>query len=281
MKIVVTGSKGMLGTDVVERLRSDNEIIEVDVDIYDITDKGVIDYLVKKDPDFIFHLAAFTDVDGAEEEKDVARKVNVKGTENIVRVCKKKNIPLLFISTDYVFDGKKDSPYIESDKTNPICFYGETKVEGEKLVKETLDKFFIVRTSWLFGKNGRNFVDTITSLSEKKSSIKVVDDQTGSPTYTGDFASSLEKFPGSEDYGIYHITNSNFCTWFEFAKKIISLLGHKTEVLPQDSEQLERPARRPLNSVLDNSLFEERFKFRMPTWEDALIRYLTNNKLDR
>jgi dTDP-4-dehydrorhamnose reductase len=279
VKIVITGSRGMLGTDVLERLKDNNEIMEVDVDIFDITDRGVINYLIDREPEFIFHLAAFTDVDRAEKEKDVAYRVNVKGTENIIQVCRKRMIPLLFISTDYVFDGKKESPYREDDKTNPLCFYGKTKAEAEKLIKEALHKFFIVRTSWLFGKNGSNFVDTIISLSEKENSIKAVDDQTGSPTYTRDLALSLERFLRSEDYGIYHITNRNFCTWFEFAKKIVSMLGRDTEVLPQNSEQLKRPALRPPNSTLDNSLFEQKFKFRMPTWEDALCRYITNKKL--
>lgn len=280
MKIVVTGSKGMLGTDVVERLRDKNEIIEVDVDKYDITDEGVINYLIEREPDFIFHLAAFTDVDGAEVEKDNAYRINVKGTENIAKVCRNRDIPILFISTDYVFDGRKDKPYMEDDKTNPICFYGKTKAEGEKLIREKLDKFFVVRTSWLFGENGRNFVDTISSLSEKEGSIKVVDDQSGSPTYTFDLALSLEKFLRSEDYGIYHITNRNSCTWFQFAKKIVAILGHKTRVIPQNSEQLERKAPRPSNSILDNSLFEQKFQMRMPTWEDALSRYLTSTRFE-
>ncbi len=281
MRIVITGSKGMLGYDLVERLKTRYVIIGFDLDDFDIVDGDVIDYISKQKPDFLFHLAAYTNVDKAEEERERVHNVNVNGVRNIAMACKAMDIPMVFISTDYIFDGTKETPYTEDDYPKPINYYGETKSEGEKLITKLLKKLFIVRTSWLFGKNGKNFVKTITSIPMKKESIEVVDDQYGSPTYTRDLAVSLELFLQSEQYGIYHITNRGSCSWFDFAKMIVLLSGKKTTVIPIKSDVLMRPARRPQNSVLDNLLFEKRFKYRMPTWDDALRRYLIEDRCQK
>ena len=278
MRIVITGSKGMLGYDLVERLKTRYVIIGLDLDDFDIVDGDVIDYISIQKPDFLFHLAAYTSVDKAEEERERVYNVNVNGAKNIAMACKAMDIPMVFISTDYIFDGTKETPYTEDDYPRPINYYGETKSEAEKLITKLLKKVFIVRTSWLFGKNGKNFVKAITSLPMKKESIEVVDDQYGSPTYTRDLAVSLEMFLQSEQYGIYHITNRGSCSWFDFAKMIVLLSGKKTTVIPIKSDVLMRPARRPQNSVLDNLLFEKRFKYRMPTWDDALRRYLIEDR---
>jgi dTDP-4-dehydrorhamnose reductase len=281
MRIVITGSKGMLGYDLVERLKMRYVIIGFDLDDFDIVDGDVIGYISKQKPDFLFHLAAYTNVDKAEEERKRVYNVNVNGVRNIAMACKAMDIPMVFISTDYIFDGTKETPYTEDDYPKPINYYGETKSEGEKLITKSLKKFFIVRTSWLFGKNGKNFVKTITSIPMKKESIEVVDDQYGSPTYTRDLAVSLELFLQSEQYGIYHITNRGSCSWFDFAKMIVLFSGRKTTVIPIKSDVLMRPAKRPQNSVLDNLLFEKRFKYRMPTWDDALRRYLIEDRCQK
>lgn len=281
MRIVVTGSDGMLGCDLTLRLRGRHSVIGVDIDDIDIVNKDVIDYLIGLKPDFIFHLAAYTNVDKAESERERAHNINVCGTENIVNACKRLNIPLVFISTDYVFDGKKETSYNVNDNPDPINFYGETKKGGEEIITTMLKRYFIVRSSWLFGRNGKNFVKTITSLAQSKENIQVVDDQCGSPTYTRDIVVSLEKFLSSEKFGIYHITNSGTCSWCDFAKKIVLLSGKKTAIIPIKSENLTRAAKRPRNSVLNNSLFEARFNYRMPTWEDALERYLSETDSDQ
>ena len=278
MRIVVTGSKGMLGYDLVRKLKKDNDVVEIDIGVCDICDKSVIGFLVERKPEFVFHLAAFTDVDKAESEREKVLRINVSGTENIVTLCKRLDIPIVFLSTDYVFDGSKVTPYNEHDKRSPINFYGETKVKGEKIVIDMLEKFFIVRTSWLFGQNGKNFVKTIISLSERNESINVVDDQYGSPTYTVDLSVSLAMFLRSEKYGIYNITNRNSCSWFGFAQKIISFSGKQTEIIPSKSKDIKRQARRPHNSVLDNSFFEKNFDHRMPEWEEALGRYMSDER---
>ena len=280
MKILITGSKGMLGYDLVKRLRTDHTIIGIDIDNFDIVDKRVVDYIEHEKPDIIFHLAAFTNVDEAEVKKEKAYSINVKGTENIAEAAKQLDIPIVFISTDYVFDGSKDSPYNETDVTNPINFYGKTKKIAEEIVKSTLEKYFIIRTSWLFGKNGKNFVETIIKHAKEKDRIDVVDDQLGSPTYTFDLSASLALLVNSGQYGIYHITNSGKCSWYDFARKIVKILRLQTSIVPIKSHKLERLAKRPRNSVLNNNLFIKRFNHRMPDWDNALKRYLIDTSKD-
>jgi len=274
MKIVITGSEGMLGYDV-KGLKRKHTLLCIDIDNFDIADSKIVDYLLEEKPEFIYHLAAYTNVDRAETERDEARAANIKGTKNIVKACQRLDIPVLFISSDYVFDGTKEAPYIETDSPNPINFYGSTKKQGEDIIKNTLTKFFIVRTSWLFGKNGKNFVKTIKNIANLRKRIEIVNDQYGAPTYTKDLAYALEMFIPSKRYGIYHITNSGKTNWFNYAKTIVSLYKNKTEITPVSSTKFKRPAKRPFNSLLDNSLFEQTFNYRMPSWKDALNRYLT------
>ena len=264
----------MLGIDLIQQLDKKHEVIGFDIDEVDVRKAEATAYVLREKPEFVFHLAAYTQVDRAEEEKEIAFGINVGGTQNVVNACKYLNAPLLFISTDYIFDGKKAAPYLETDDPHPINLYGNTKREAEKIVMDELDRWFIVRTSWLFGTHGKNFVTAIRRLAMEKDYLEVVDDQRGTPTYTKDLARALELFVDASSYGIYHITNKGNCTWFDFAREIIALTGSTAGVRPVASEKMKRQARRPANSVLDTKQFEEQFHYHMPTWQDALKRYL-------
>lgn len=280
MKILVTGARGMLGSDLVQQLSGKHHVIAVDVEEVDVTKEEMTAFMVQESPGFVFHLAAYTQVDRAEDEAELAAAINVEGTRNVVSGCKSMNIPLLFVSTDYVFDGKGIVPYVETDDPNPINVYGRTKREAEKIIIDELSRWFIVRTGWLFGTHGKNFVDTIIHLATERDHLEVVDDQQGTPTYTRDLAHALELFIEDPGYGTYHIANKGNCTWFDFANEIVSLTGAAVGVRPVSSEEMGRPARRPAYSVLDTSLFEDHFGYRMPTWRDGLRRYLEERSGD-
>lgn len=268
----------MLGTDLCALLRTNNiEVLEWDLPCHDITDvKKTIAQIKRLVPDRIIHLAAYTDVDGCEKEKAKAYAVNVQGTWAVVIGAKEADIPLLLISTDYVFDGEKEKPYLEDDSTNPINYYGLTKVQSEQIVKSKLKKFFIVRTSWLFGKAGKNFIQTILEIAKEKETIEVVNDQQGSPTYTVDLAHAVFKVIQSDFWGIYHITNTGVCSWFEFAQEIIKQVGLKNKVVPITSNQLKRVAKRPKLSTLNNHNYIKTFDEFLRPWREALAQYLKN-----
>lgn len=277
MKYLVTGVNGQLGYDVVLELKkrgvnSDN-IIALDRDSMDITDdKSVNKIFNEYKPDVVFHCAAWTNVELAEDEYDNAYKVNVMGTKNIVNACKKNNSKLIYISTDYVFDGTKEGLYETDDKTNPINAYGKTKYLGEV---ETLkyDKAFIVRVSWVFGINGKNFVKTMLKLSETKKELGVVCDQIGSPTYTVDLAKVLVDMSQTEKYGIYHATNSGFTSWSDFARYIFE--SNNIEMVVNDVKTIDykTKSKRPLNSKLSkDSLTNNGFDL-LPDWKNAVDRY--------
>ena len=225
-KVLITGAQGMLGQDLVPILEDESyEIIETNRELLDVTDyDSVKQSLEKNKPDIVIHCAAYTNVDGAENDLETATKINALGTENLAHVCAESNITLIYISTDYVFDGGKKELYLPDDKTNPINNYGKTKLEGENAVQKYCKKHYIVRTSWLYGHYGKNFVETMISLSDKLE-LKVVDDQTGCPTWTVELANGianlLEKMP---DYGIYHICGSGETSWYGFAKEIFKLI---------------------------------------------------------
>ena len=265
MRILVTGARGMLGRDLCPLLRErQHEVIEWDLPDHDITAvSSTISEVTKLKPNAIFHLAACTDVDGSEKNRAEAYKVNTLGTWTVALAARDSKADLIYISTDYVFDGAKQAPYIENDGTRPLNYYGATKLLGEQAIVRDARKHYICRTSWLFGPHGRNFVDTILRLAKEKETIEVVEDQRGSPTFTQDLATALVMLPGSRQYGVYHVSNSGICTWFEFAREIIRMAGLKTVVKPTTSDKYVRPARRPGYSVLDNGLFEARFKHRL------------------
>lgn len=270
MKILVTGANGMLGQDLCPMLEDEDfEVIETDIHNLDITNlKQVEDVLKKESPDFVIHCAAYTNVDKAEEEKDLANKINVVGTENLAKVCAKNKITLVYISTDYVFDGKKPTPYTHKDKTNPINHYGFTKCEGEKLVQKYCSKYYITRTSWLYGHHGKNFVETMISFSDKPE-LKVVNDQFGCPTWTVELCNGiLELIKDEAEYGIYHICGSEKTTWYEFAKEIFSNLNLNVNIQPCTTEDFPRQAKRPMNSEMDNEKICRNWKLALKDYLD-------------
>ena len=269
MKILITGSKGMLGSDIVQEFK-DFHLYAFGKSELDITKKSQIQkYFRKINPDIVINSAAYTDVDGSEANRKEALKANALAVRNIAMMCKKIDAALVHFSTDYVFDGKNKHGFRENDKKNPINYYGCTKSIGEDYIRKITKKYFIIRSSWLFGKNGKNFVQAIIKKSNE-AEIKVVNDQAGSPTYTKDLAKAAKEIILNYDYGIYHITNGGTCTWFEFAQEILKNINSKTKTVPITSEELGRPAKRPKCSILINT----KFKNELPFWSIALKRYL-------
>jgi dTDP-4-dehydrorhamnose reductase len=274
--ILVTGVNGQLGFDVVKELNRRNiECIGIDKAELDITDGDAVnEYILKLKPECVVHCAAYTAVDKAEDEVEVCYKVNVHGTENIAKACKLVDAKMIYISTDYVFDGKGDVPFEVDGNIEPLSTYGKTKFEGEVKVKEILDKYFIVRISWVFGINGNNFIKTMIRLGKEKESLNVVGDQIGSPTYTFDLAPLLCDMAESEKYGVYHATNEGFCSWAEFATEIMKKENLDCKINSIPTSEYPTKAVRPFNSRLSKkSLMDNEFN-PLPSWEDALDRYL-------
>lgn len=276
MKIIVTGSNGQLGTDVAAELSAKgHEVIGADLPETDITDELQINELIgSSNADAVIHCAAFTNVDLAETERELCKKINVDGTLNIARACKKHDIKMLYISTDYVFSGEGEEAFETCSPKSPCNFYGESKLGGEIAVTDNCDKYFIVRISWVFGENGKNFVKTMLRLSEERESLTVVCDQTGSPTYTKDLSKLLCNMIETEKYGIYHATNEGYCSWAEFAAEIMKLSGASTKIIPIPSSEYKSAAVRPSNSRLSKKSLDENGFDRLPSWKDALKRYL-------
>lgn len=274
-KILVTGVKGQLGYDVVKEAKKRGiTAVGVDIEEMDITDAKQCEAVIKADHyDAVVHCAAWTAVDKAEDMVDVCRKVNAAGTENIARVCAELDIPLMYFSTDYVFDGTGERPWETDDERHPLNVYGLTKYEGE-LAVEKLKKFFIIRIAWVFGQNGSNFIKTMLRLGKERGSVSVVNDQVGSPTYTYDLAKLVMDMIVTDRYGIYHATNEGECSWYEFACEIFKQAGMDVEVTPVDSSAFPAKAKRPANSRMNKAKLDENGFDRLPTWQDALSRYL-------
>ena len=268
MKILVTGANGMLGQDLCPILEDfGHEVVETDVQDLDITNfERVLEVLSNENPDTVVHCAAYTNVDKAEEDLSTARLINSTGTENLAKVCGQKDITLVYISTDYVFDGEGSIPLKPSAKPAPINNYGLTKLEGEEFVKEYCKKYFITRTSWLYGHHGKNFVETMLSLSDKPE-LKVVDDQVGCPTWTVELSNGIVKLLGGENYGTYHVCGSGQTSWYGFAKEVFELSGVSINLIPCKTEEFPRPAKRPHYSVMDNGKI-------CRDWKSALRDYL-------
>lgn len=276
MRVLVKGVKGQLGYDVMNELaKRGYEGVGVDVDEMDITDARKVDEVITKaQVDKVVHCAAYTAVDAAEDNVELCRRVNAEGTENIAKVCKRLDLPMVYLSTDYVFDGEGERPWEPDDERDPLNVYGQTKYEGELAVERNLDKYFIVRIAWVFGVNGKNFIKTMLNLAQNHDTITVVDDQVGSPTYTYDLARLLVDMIETEKYGRYHATNEGLCTWYEFAKEIFRQAGVDVKVVPVTSEQFQAKARRPHNSRMNKDKLEAMGFQRLPSWQDALSRYL-------
>lgn len=278
-RYLITGFKGQLGYDIVRELenRGEFEYKALDVDKMDITNRDQVLEVVKEyQPDVIFHCAAWTAVDKAEEEEEKVQKINVEGTKNLVDASLEVDAKIIYMSTDYVFDGKKEGYYKEEDSVNPMSVYGRTKYEGEEEVRKN-PKHFITRISWVFGINGNNFIKTMLRLAETHEEVTVVDDQVGSPTYTVDLAKLLVEMASTEKYGTYHVNNDGYCSWAEFAKYIFESNHKSTKVIPVTTEEYIKnagpQAYRPRNSKLSKEKLVEKGFEMLPSWQDATDRY--------
>lgn len=280
MKVLVTGCRGQLGQDVCKRLAAlDVEYDGVDIDDFDLTDAEETERcVVRSRPDAIIHCAAYTAVDKAEEASDLCFSVNEKGTFNLAKAAADLGTKIVYLSTDYVFDGAGSLPHKEEDPTNPLNVYGASKLAGERAILSQTERCFIVRTSWVFGIHGRNFVETMLRLGEQRDSVSVVCDQIGSPTYTVDLARLLCSMIFTEKYGIYHAANEGFCSWYDLACRTMELAGRPCRVLPINSAEYPTKAKRPLNSRLSKDKLTENGFERLPPWQDALERFLKERK---
>ena len=279
MRVFVTGVKGQLGYDVMNELEKQGlEGIGVDIDEMDITDADQVNKVIKEAaPDAVIHCAAYTAVDAAEDNEEICRKVNAQGTENIAKVCEELDIKMMYISTDYVFDGQGTEPW-QPDCTayKPLNVYGQTKLEGEPAVSSNLERYFIVRIAWVFGVNGKNFIKTMLNVGKTHDTVRVVSDQIGTPTYTYDLARLLVDMIDTDKYGYYHATNEGgYISWYDFTCEIFKQAGYTTNVVPVSTEAYGlSKAARPFNSRLDKSKLVEAGFTPLPTWQDALSRYL-------
>ena len=276
MKILVTGASGQLGFDLVKELNSrGHEVIGVGSKELNITDsEAVFSKLSEMKPDAVMHCAGYTTVDLAEDEKERCDIVNRAGTENIACACAEIGTKLLFLSTDYVFAGNGEKPWEPDDKAQPLNTYGMSKYLGEEAVRKYVDRHFIVRISWLFGVNGKNFVKTMLRLGAEREQLTVVCDQIGSPTYTVDLSRLLADMIVTDKYGTYHASNEGYCSWHEFACAIMEKAGLKAKVLPVTSAEYPAKAKRPFNSRMSKDKLTENGFARLPHWQDALDRYL-------
>lgn len=277
MRILVTGVKGQLGHDVVnECAKRGIETVGVDIEEMDITDaESVRRVITESNVDAVIHCAAWTAVDAAEDNEETCRRVNAQGTENIAKVCRDLDLKLMYISTDYVFDGQGERPWEPDDERHPLNVYGQTKYEGELAVEKYVKKFFIVRIAWVFGVNGKNFIKTMLRVGKERGAVSVVMDQVGSPTYTYDLARLLVDMIQTDRYGRYHATNEGLCSWYEFACEIFRQAGLDVKVTPlTTAEYGAAKAVRPFNSRMDKSKLKANGFEPLPTWQDALGRYL-------
>ena len=276
LKFMVTCLIGQLGHDVIIKLKEMNfNVFAPRRDEFDLTNKDQVKkYIIKEKPDVIVHCAAYTAVDKAEDEKDLCYSVNVEGTIAVAEAAKEIKAKVVYISTDYVFDGLGQKPHSEDKETNPINYYGCTKEQGEKIIRELINRHFIVRTSWVYGSNGNNFVKTMLKLAESRNEINVVSDQIGAPTYTKDLADFIVNLVQTNNYGTYHGVNEGYCSWHEFAKSIFEKSGIDTKVNPISSDDYPTKAKRPLNSRLSKEKTTIAGFDRMPHWEDALTRFI-------
>lgn len=291
MRVLVTGINGQLGYDVVKELQNRNHTpIGVDREDMDLTSPEQIKECIQNvKPEVIIHCAAYTAVDAAEDNEELCRRVNALAVKDIAECAKELDIPMIYISTDYVFNGKKGietedkmsnkdnyKEYLENDNTNPVNLYGKTKLEGELYVRELLEKYYIVRISWVFGENGNNFIDTMLRLSKDRSELNVIDDQIGSPTYTKDLAPLLVDMIETDKYGIYHATNDGFCSWYEFAREIFNIANIDITVNSILTSQYPTRAARPINSKMSKQKLIDNGFSKLRSWNDALKDYIPN-----
>jgi dTDP-4-dehydrorhamnose reductase len=275
MRVLIAGSRGLLGTDITPILGASFDVTSVDIEEWDITDRKAGEARLEEyRPDVVLNLAAYTDVDGCEDNPELAQKVNAEAAGTVADLCASRKTKLVHISTDYVFDGRKKTPYREDDLTNPVSIYGKSKLAGEQRILGRDPSFLVVRAQWLYGKGGVNFITKVTKLGRERPAIDVVDDQRGCPTYARDLGEPLKRLIERDCSGIYHVTNSGSCTWYEFAREIFSILRLPAEVRPTTSENLQRKAVRPSYSVFDCSRLQRDTGVIMRSWHEALREYL-------
>ncbi|MBE7706540.1 MAG: dTDP-4-dehydrorhamnose reductase [Cyanobacteria bacterium SIG30] len=270
MRILVTGSTGLLGQELCPMLEREGwQFWATNSKIFDVTnEKAIKEIMDRVSLDFIIHLAGYTNMDQAEIEQETAYAVNYRGTKNLAKIAKKHDVPILYISTDCVFDGNRNTPYKTTDATNPISVYGRSKLMGEEAIKELCSKYYIIRTSWLYGSGGKNYVDAMLTFSSLMGEINVVDDQIGSPTWTRDLCNEIIKIiKENKPFGTYHITSSGATNWSNFTKKIYEIKKRPTKVNSIDKSDFIRPAKRPKFCVMDTSV-------ELPNWEESLENYL-------
>ena len=291
MKILITGSKGQLGNELQNIIKTgkaeigivsdeikSSQVVALDVEDLDITNLAQVkDVILREKPDVVINCAAATNVDGCETNQDLAFKINALGPRNLAMVCSEIGAKLVQVSTDYVFSGIKSEPLTEFDLTSPYSVYGKTKLVGEEYVREFSSKYFIVRTAWLYGYVGKNFVYTMMNLGKDKETLNVVDDQRGNPTNANDLAYHILKLIETEEYGVYHCTGKGECSWYDFAKLIMELSGRKCVVNPCTSEEFKTVAKRPEYSSLDNMMLRCTIGDEMRDWKEALESFIIGN----
>ena len=279
MKMLVLGHKGMLGNDLVLRLSLDHDVTGKDMADFDLASADSCREIIEETiPQVVINAAAYTNVDGAETSRDLCYDVNALGIKHLVMACRDRGIKIVHFSTDYVFDGTKKTLYTEEDPPHPVNAYGAAKLEGEKFLQTLASDYLLIRTAWLYGKNGKNFVSTILNLAKTEKSLTVVDDQIGSPTYTQDLAGAVKLLIEGKYSGTFHITNRGLCSWYEYARKILEYAGlHDVTVTPAKSESLTRPAKRPLFSGLSNNKFRETTGKTLRVWQLALRDFMDHN----
>lgn len=282
MRVLVTGARGQLGVDLCRELSARGHfVIEADIHNMDITDGEAVERFISENaPEAVIHCAAYTATDKAEDDTETCRLVNSVGTRNIAENCKAHGVKMLYISTDYIFDGEGDTPFSVDSEAAPLSVYGKTKYEGEIAVKELLDEYFIVRISWVFGLHGNNFIKTMLRIARTADEINAVADQIGSPTYTVDLSVLLADMIVTDKYGVYHATNEGFCSWYDFACEIFRQSGIDIKVNPVGSDFFNYKIKRPENSRMDKSKLDENGFSRLPTWQDALGRFLDELKAE-
>ena len=276
MKALIIGGKGLLGKNIAPVFDKTFDLTICDIDTWDITDRGSGEsHIERYRPDVLINLAAMTDVDGCEDKREPAERINAHGAGIVADLCREHNVRFVHISTDYVFDGTKTLPYKENDIPNPISVYGNTKLMGERAVLEKNPLSLIIRAQWLYGKGGENFITKVVKIAKQSGTLRVVNDQRGSPTYAKDLAEPLIALIEKGKTGIYHLANSGSCTWFDFAGEIFRLLEIDTAIIPISSDELERKAKRPSYSVFDMWKFQKDTGLKMRLWQEALGEYVT------
>lgn len=273
MRVSITGARGQLGTELENQLKPVHNLQTLDKPAFDIIDERIIDLITGFSPDVVIHCAAYTDVDGCERHPADAHAVNVEGTRNVALACREADAAMVYVSTNYIFDGNKEEPYAEDDAVAPLSVYGKSKLAGEEQVRALLNRFYIVRTAWLYGAAGRNFVNTILTMAESRDTLRVVADQFASPTYAADLADAIGQLVCHPVYGVYHFTNSGSCSWYEWACAILRIAGKDTRVIPIPAEEYQRAATPPRYAVMGN-LRGMKLGITLRPWEEALQNFL-------